>query len=176
MAMNQAKSSPCSTASCSATRPPIEQPARMGRDRPSARATAMLAKFNDLKLEVRCIGQGAEGRLRVGFVGSATYEVLPTVLESFRVAYPEVNLSLIPMNNAQLHRSPIRREIDIAIARPALDDAEHSDRQSADTRPFPAPFVRWGCAARRGVGPWCRRGRWPPRECRAGPIPSPGWR
>lgn len=97
-----------------------------------ARGTAMLAEFNDIKLEVRRIGQGAEGRLRVGFVGSATYGILPTVLKSFRVAYPEVNLSLIPMNNAQLHRSLIRREIDIAIARPALDDAEITTRKLGD--------------------------------------------
>jgi LysR family transcriptional regulator, benzoate and cis,cis-muconate-responsive activator of ben and cat genes len=92
----------------------------------------MLAEFNDIKLEVRRIGQGAEGRLRVGFVGSATYGILPTVLKSFRVAYPDVNLSLIPMNNAQLHRSLIRREIDIAIARPALHDAEITTRKLAD--------------------------------------------
>jgi LysR family transcriptional regulator, benzoate and cis,cis-muconate-responsive activator of ben and cat genes len=65
----------------------------------------------------------------VGFVGSATYGILPNVLKSFRAAYPEVNLSLIPMNNAQLHRSLIRREIDIAIARPALEDAEITTRK-----------------------------------------------
>jgi DNA-binding transcriptional LysR family regulator len=78
---------------------------------------------------VRPIGQGAEGRLRVGFVGSATYGILPTILKSFRASYPDVNLSLIPMNNAQLHRSLIRREIDIAFARPALNDAEITTRK-----------------------------------------------
>lgn len=36
------------------------------------------------------------------------------------------------MNNAQLHRSLIRREIDIAIARPALDDAEITTRKLGD--------------------------------------------
>ncbi|MCU0829071.1 MAG: LysR substrate-binding domain-containing protein [Tabrizicola sp.] len=94
-----------------------------------ARGTAMLAEFNDIKLEVRRIGQGAEGRLRVGFVGSATYGILPTIPKSFRASYPDVNLSLIPMNHAQMHRSLIRREIDIAFARPALDDAEITTRK-----------------------------------------------
>lgn len=88
------------------------------------RGSALIAEFNDIKLEVRRIGQGAEGRLRIGFVGSATYGLMPNILKSFRASFPDVNLSLIPMNNAQLHRSLIRREIDIAIARPALDDAE----------------------------------------------------
>ncbi len=88
------------------------------------RGSALIAEFNDIKLEVKRIGQGAEGRLRIGFVGSATYGLMPNILKSFRASFPDVNLSLIPMNNAQLHRSLIRREIDIAIARPALDDAE----------------------------------------------------
>lgn len=57
---------------------------------------------------------------------------MPNILKSFRAAYPQVNLSLIPMNNAQLHRSLIRREIDIAIARPALEDAEIITRKLGD--------------------------------------------
>ena len=97
-----------------------------------ARGTAMVAEFNDIRLEVRRIGQGAEGRLRIGFVGSATYGILPTVLKSFRAAYPDVSLSLIPMNNAQLQRSLIRREIDLAIARPTLEDAEITTRKLGD--------------------------------------------
>ncbi|MFB9947982.1 LysR family transcriptional regulator [Rhizobium puerariae] len=88
------------------------------------RGSSLLAEFDDIKREVQRIGQGAEGRLRIGFVSSATYGILPTILKSFRAAYPEVNLSLVPMNNALLHRSLIRREIDIAIARPALEDNE----------------------------------------------------
>ncbi|RGP35425.1 LysR family transcriptional regulator [Pseudotabrizicola alkalilacus] len=97
-----------------------------------ARGTAMVAEFNDIRLEVRRIGQGAEGRLRIGFVGSATYGILQTVLKSFRAAYPDVSLSLIPMNNAQLQRSLIRREIDLAIARPTLEDAEITTRKLGD--------------------------------------------
>jgi DNA-binding transcriptional LysR family regulator len=96
------------------------------------RGTALLADIVDIRLEIRRIGQGAEGRLRIGFVGSATYGMLPSILKSYRAAYPEVSLSLVPMNNAQLHKSLIRREIDIAIARPALVDSEVLTRKLAD--------------------------------------------
>lgn len=96
------------------------------------RGSALLAELSDIRLEIRRIGQGAEGRLRIGFVGSATYGMLPTVLKSFRASYPEVNLSLAPMNNAQLQRSLIRRDIDIAIARPALNDSEIVTRKLVD--------------------------------------------
>ncbi|WP_353475808.1 LysR substrate-binding domain-containing protein (plasmid) [Salipiger sp. H15] len=88
------------------------------------RGRAILTQLEDTQLEVRRLGQGAEGRLRVGFVGSATFGILPTIIKSFRANYPEVNLSLTPMNNAQLHRALVSRELDVAFARPALEDPE----------------------------------------------------
>lgn len=88
------------------------------------RGRAILAQMEDTRLEVRRLGQGAEGRLRIGFVGSATYGILPNIVKSFRANYPDVNLSLIPMNNANLHRALVARELDLAFARPALQDPE----------------------------------------------------
>lgn len=88
------------------------------------RGRSILAQMEDTRLEVRRLGQGAEGRLRIGFVGSATYGILPNIIKSFRAHYPEVSLSLIPMNNAQLHRALVSRELDLAFARPALSDPE----------------------------------------------------
>lgn len=88
------------------------------------RSVSILRQIEDAKLEVRRIGQGAEGRLRIGFVGSSTFGILPTIIKSFRANYPEVNLSLLPMNNAQLHRGLVARELDVAFGRPALRDPE----------------------------------------------------
>lgn len=88
------------------------------------RGTSILNQMQDTRLEVRRLGQGAEGRLRIGFVGSATFGILPNIIKSYRANFPEVNLSLIPMNNAQLHRALVSRELDVAFARPALSDAE----------------------------------------------------
>ncbi len=93
------------------------------------RGTDILRQIDDAKLEVRRIGQGAEGRLRIGFVGSSTFGMLPNIIKSFRANYPEVNLSLTPMNNAQLHRALVSREIDVAFARPALKDSEFVTRK-----------------------------------------------
>lgn len=94
-----------------------------------ARGKSILAQLDDTKLEVRRLGQGAEGRLRIGFVGSATFGIMPNIIKSFRANYPEVNLSLTPMNNAQLHRALIAREMDVAFARPALTDPEFLTRE-----------------------------------------------
>lgn len=92
------------------------------------RGTSIMTLLEDTQLEVRRLGQGAEGRLRIGFVGSATFGILPTIIKSFRATYPEVNLSLVPLNNAGLHRALVSRELDIAFARPALKDSEFVTR------------------------------------------------
>ncbi len=96
------------------------------------RSKSIFSMIEDTRLEVRRLGQGAEGRLRIGFVGSATYGILPNIVKSFRANYPDVNLSLIPMNNHQLHRALISRELDIAFARPALKDPDFVTRRKED--------------------------------------------
>lgn len=88
------------------------------------RATVILKQYEDTCLEIKRMGQGADGRLRIGFVGSATHGQFPTIIKSFRAHYPEINLALWSMNVAELHRSIVRREIDIAISRPQIDNEE----------------------------------------------------
>lgn len=96
------------------------------------RSKSILAQLDDTKLEIRRIGQGAEGRLRIGFVGSATYGILPNIIKSFRAAYPSINMNLIPLNNAQLQRQLVSRMIDIAFARPTLSDSEFAMKKLVD--------------------------------------------
>lgn len=96
------------------------------------RGRDVMREIEDTRLEVRRIGQGAEGRLRIGFVGSASYGILPNIIKAFRAEYPGVNLSLMPMNNANLYRGLIRREIDLAFARPTLEDPEFVTKKLCD--------------------------------------------
>jgi DNA-binding transcriptional LysR family regulator len=98
------------------------------------RGLAIMSMVDDTRLEVRRIGQGAEGRLRIGFVGSSTYGILPNIIKSFRATHPGVNMSLIPMNNAQLQKQLVGREIDVAFARPALNDAEFAVKKLMEER------------------------------------------
>lgn len=96
------------------------------------RGREMMGTVTDLQLEIRRIGQGAAGRLRIGFVGSSSYGILPNIIKAFRNANPAVSLSLMPMNNADLHRALIRREVDVAFARPTLNDPEFVTRKLCD--------------------------------------------
>ena len=88
------------------------------------RARDLVERIEQIEREVRRIGEGIEGRLRIAFVGTATYGILPNVIKAFRTTYPDIELALSAMNNAELKRAVIQREIDIAIARPDLDDEE----------------------------------------------------
>ncbi|MDL2401004.1 LysR family transcriptional regulator [Rhizobium mayense] len=88
------------------------------------RAREILERLDQTEREVMRIGQGIAGRLRIAFVGTATFGVLPNIIKAFRAAHPDIELALSAMNNAELKRALIQREIDIAVARPSLDDAE----------------------------------------------------
>jgi DNA-binding transcriptional LysR family regulator len=88
------------------------------------RARDVIERLDRTEREIKRIGEGFSGHLRVAFVGSATYGALPNVIKAFRSAYPDVELALSAMNNAELKRAVIQREIDIAVARPSLDDEE----------------------------------------------------
>lgn len=88
------------------------------------RARDIIERLESTYREVSLIGQGSAGRLRIAFVGSASHGVLPTLIKSYRSHYPNVDLALSAMNNAELERAVIQREIDIAVARPSLDIEE----------------------------------------------------
>lgn len=88
------------------------------------RAREILERVDQTEREVMRIGQGVAGRLRIAFVGTATYGLLPNIIRAYRTANPEIELALSAMNNAELKRALIQREIDIAVARPSIEDPE----------------------------------------------------
>ena len=57
------------------------------------RARQILADVESLEKDVREVGAGAAGVLRVGFVGSATYRVMPIVVQLARLELPGVRLT-----------------------------------------------------------------------------------
>lgn len=88
------------------------------------RAKEILERVDQTEREVLRIGQGIAGRLRIAFVGTATFGLLPTIIKAFRADHPDIELALSAMNNAELKRALIQREIDIAVARPSIEDDE----------------------------------------------------
>ncbi len=91
------------------------------------RARQILERIVEAARIARRAAEGTTGVLNVGFVGSATYSVLPRILNAFRRDNPDVDLMLHAMNTAELRVGLIERTIDVAFARPAIDDPEVID-------------------------------------------------
>ena len=67
--------------------------------------------------------RGELGTLAVGFVASATYDILPTLLSKYRAQWPEVGLTLYEQNAAEQAQALADRRINVGLARPSLEDA-----------------------------------------------------
>jgi len=81
------------------------------------RARLILARTEDAVLAAQRASGGVSGTLNLGFVGSATYDVLPAVLRAFRVSAPQVELTLSEMTvHAQLE-ALIEKRIDVGLLR-----------------------------------------------------------
>jgi LysR family transcriptional regulator, benzoate and cis,cis-muconate-responsive activator of ben and cat genes len=81
------------------------------------RARLILARTDEAVLAAQRAGGGVSGTLNLGFVGSATYDVLPGVLREFLQAAPHVDLTLSEMTvHAQIEALTEKR-IDIGLLR-----------------------------------------------------------
>ena len=94
----------------------------------------IVRQVDEATAEVAQLGSGKSGILQISFVGSATHGFLPSLIKTFRARHPDVELTLSAMNNAGLKEALIRREIDGAIARPAIEDDEILTRNSMKSR------------------------------------------
>ena len=97
----------------------------------TAAAEALLPHAKDILRRIdqaasiaRRAAEGGTGVLNIGFVGSATYSVLPDILKAYRAAYPSVEVMLHAMNTSELRQALVERRIDAAFARPSIADAE----------------------------------------------------
>jgi DNA-binding transcriptional LysR family regulator len=61
--------------------------------------------------------QGDEGELRIGFVGSVTFGLMPRLVGAFTQAHPRVKLELREGSNTDLYGALAREEIDLAFIR-----------------------------------------------------------
>jgi len=69
------------------------------------------------------VASGEGGTLRLGFVGSATYTLLPPALNAFRERYPDARLDLREGSTVELIELIHSRELDACVVRgPIADD------------------------------------------------------
>lgn len=66
-------------------------------------ARELLARAMNLSAHARATAQGEAGRLRLAFVSTVAYQLLPQWIQAFRMAYPRIELDLVELTgDAQL--------------------------------------------------------------------------
>ena len=70
--------------------------------------------------EVRKAAAGSSGELTIGFVPSATYQFMPSMIRTFRALYPDVRLQFKEMVSERQFEQIDRGVIDIGIVRPPI--------------------------------------------------------
>ncbi|MFD0666222.1 LysR family transcriptional regulator [Ramlibacter sp. MAHUQ-53] len=87
-----------------------------------AHAQRALFHAQQCQASVRAGVRGEAGLLKLGFVGSATYALLPRLIASFRKRYPAIDLELTEHTTAGALDGLVERRLDAAIVRYPLVD------------------------------------------------------
>lgn len=67
--------------------------------------------------QVRLIGKGQMGEIRIGFLGSAMQEVIPSMLLQLKKEYPEIHTSLEELSNKAQVNAILKNQLDIGFVR-----------------------------------------------------------
>ncbi|MGC4250501.1 MAG: LysR substrate-binding domain-containing protein [Sphingobium sp.] len=95
-------------------------------------AREALVQVDRFREVVREGAAGERGRLRVGFVGSATFELLPAIIPQYRRLYPQVELLLEEAVTVELSRKLVSGALDVALVRLPLMEVAAIDVEIID--------------------------------------------
>lgn len=85
------------------------------------RARNLLAELEQLAQDVRTVGEGASGVLRVGFTGTATYRLVPGIVEAARRDMPGLQLNVQgEMLTPEMEEALVEGRLDVAVLRPPV--------------------------------------------------------
>jgi DNA-binding transcriptional LysR family regulator len=85
-------------------------------------AERLLTGADEIKQRVRRSAKGALGTLRIGFVASATVDIVPKMTIAFRKSYPEVLLDLKNLPTVSQIDALRQRALDVGIVRLPLHE------------------------------------------------------
>lgn len=80
-------------------------------------AQKALFHANQFKLAAQAASTGVGGRLRIGFVGSATHEVLPKLIARFRRAFAGIELDLREATSIRIMDELEQEQMDVGVVR-----------------------------------------------------------
>jgi DNA-binding transcriptional LysR family regulator len=105
-------------------------------------ARRLLYHGEQLLRTVRDAAEGTGGKLRIGFVGSAIYRVLPTLISSFRYQYPGVELVLRESTSTHMLEMLNEEALDLGVVRTPLLQAHAATLYTLQRDRFVVAFPR----------------------------------
>jgi DNA-binding transcriptional LysR family regulator len=84
-------------------------------------AARLLERAELMRNNIRLLEEGTSGTVRLGYVGTAMYSLLPAVLTSLRARYPDLRTQLAELGNEEQVRAVGNGEIDIGFVRSPLE-------------------------------------------------------
>ncbi|MCW3492655.1 LysR substrate-binding domain-containing protein [Microbacterium sp. SSM24] len=88
------------------------------------RGRRLLEDLQRLETDVRRMGQGLQGTLRIGFTGSATYGLMPRVFRESASAFDGLALEVVgELLTPELTQRLVDHRLDVAVLRPPVDSA-----------------------------------------------------
>ena len=79
--------------------------------------TILLKKMEITIDHAQLVSRGLEGSLKIGYIGSAMQEVIPTFLLAFQKDYPNIHFDLTEMDNQRQVESLLDQDIDLGFVR-----------------------------------------------------------
>ncbi|ALJ16386.1 LysR family transcriptional regulator [Sphingopyxis macrogoltabida] len=86
----------------------------------ATQAQDILRRADEVRAFASQVSQGVRGRLAIGFVASATFSLIPSIVAIFRKRFPDVKLRLRETTHVEITRSLLNGELDIGIIRTPL--------------------------------------------------------
>jgi len=77
----------------------------------------VLNHLSNVERQIKLLGDGETGELRIGFLGSAMQEVIPNMLLKIRDTYPKVKTSLQELSNTAQVDAVLNEELDMGFVR-----------------------------------------------------------
>lgn len=88
-------------------------------------ARTILAELDAAVATARRIDAGQTGRLRINFVGSALFSLVPDAVQRFRAARPAVEVALRERATADQIRAVLDGAVDVGLVRPPIEHHEN---------------------------------------------------
>lgn len=99
-------------------------------------ARTVLRAAEDARKAAEDAHRGVAGRLSIGYINSAAYDILPRLLRSLGRAHPEIHVDVREMAIADQIDALVDGRVDVGILRPPVDDT-----RLASVRLVEEPFV-----------------------------------